>query len=276
MRFKALLAALVLAAIVSVPSSMAACYEIIPAQQGDPISLTLSPTSEMDLLWTTPQSFPSQVPAGTSITGSSTLTFEAPPVTAGMTVAQATTWVNDYNTAHPNTLDLNPADFVGCQIFTITGQITAHPTGKGSYASCIDSCSVYLKVCPRSCPTTETRDLCVSDWTNYMQNSPALTPVEEIAADWQLDVGGTWATGTTFTWTVKEGSTQVGSSHVDTVTSHTFALADFNQPTLGDLERCFTVGVVVTSSGGQTLLTCPSVGSLCLVYDPSNDISISV
>jgi len=112
-----------------------------------------------------------------------------------------------------------------------------------------------------------------------MQNlpSPALTPAEETAADWQLNVGGTWATGTTFTWTVMEGTTKVGGDHVGIdVTSYTFELDDFEDPTLTDLERCFTVGVVVTSSGGQTLLTCPSVGSLCLVYDPSGDISISV
>jgi len=278
MRFKALLAAVFLATIVSVPSSIAACYSIISAQQGDPISLALSPTSEMDLLWTTPQVFPNQAPTGTSITGSSTLTFEAPPVTVGMTLAQATAWRDAYILAHP-TLTPPPAaaSLEGCQIFTITGQITAHPTGKSAYSSCIDSCEVYLIVCPRSCPTTEERDLCISDWTNYMQNNPPLTPAEETAADWQLNVGGTWATGTTFTWTVKEGSTTVGSSHVSTdVTSHTFVLGDFNAPTLSDLERCFTVGVVVTSAGGQTLLTCPNVGSLCLVYDPSGDISISV
>jgi len=155
MKYKYLLAAIVLAVIVSVPSSMAACYSIITAQQGDPISLELSPTSEMDLLWTVAAEFPNQAPTGTSITGSSTLAFEAPPVTAGMTVAEATTWRDAYIAAHP-TLPTPPAaaDLVGCQVFTIAGQITAHPTDKGSYASCIDSCEVYLIVCPRSCPPT--------------------------------------------------------------------------------------------------------------------------
>ena len=229
MKIAAIVAAILIAVFLLVPSSMAACGATINVQPGDPVTLTMTPLGSYDYLWTTP---------GIPSTGTlSTITFEAPVIkTPGSD---------------------------GCQVFTVTGQLTSNVDGK-VYSTCTDQCNVYLHVCPRECPPRDDKGkMCINQYPT---------------AGWAISVPGNYQEDDTFTWTVKE-TTLGGAKDVTLIDtgvkseSHTFVVTDFEAPTNAMPERCYQISLVVTSNNGQILLTCQDVGDICLIYKPTISIN---
>jgi hypothetical protein len=130
---------------------------------------------------------------------------------------------------------------------------------------CKDECTVTIHDCPEQCPPTDYHaDTCI---TNY--------------APWTLTIlpQTTWSSGTTFTWTVTETSDEVWSKTLGPYTDNdavTLQSTDFQAVTVDHPKKCFTVSVVVKDAAGTTILTCDTVGTICLVFDPTVVISSSV
>jgi hypothetical protein len=241
MKLRAIIASILFALFVAVPSSMAACGEIINVKPGDPVTLSMTPDGSYSYTWTITGY--ASLPDETSYF-LRTFLFEAPVI------------------------DPAKADQFGCENIVITGQLITK-VGQTEYAGCSDQCTVTLHVCPRSCPTLESHSLCISTWDAYMAN----TLNDEVLADWQLDVTGSgpWQGNDVFTWTVKDENGNVVGTHVGNSPIQTFGVGDFTPaPTNDDPEQCFFVSLVVKSNAGQELLNCPSVGKVCLIYDPQS------
>lgn len=158
-----------------------------------------------------------------------------------------------------DTITFEAPDVDTCTLYTFTGSMVIDPSILPTPGSCTADCVKIIQVCPRTCPPTEAHaDVCITDYLPWTLTAP------------------TYPAGSTYTWTITE-TTSGQPAWSNTVTggpAHIFVVGNFNAPTNAVPKRCFTVSLVVTSPLGLHLLTCNTMGTICLVYDP-NDISIT-
>ncbi len=157
-----------------------------------------------------------------------------------------------------DTISFEAPDVAVCTDYTFTGSMVIDPSILPTPGSCTADCVRIVRVCQRDCPPLNNHaDVCITDYAPWTLNAP------------------TYAAGSVYTWTITETTSGVSWSNVVTGgPAHVFASTDFNAPTNAVPKRCFTISLVVRSPLGNTLLTCPDVGRICLVYDP-NDIAIT-
>lgn len=183
-------------------------------------------------------------------TGNYVYTWSGPDM-PGLDKTAGSEWFTD-------TISFEAPDVTACTDYTFTGSMVISPSILPTPGSCTADCIRIVKVCPRTCPPTDAHaDVCITDYTPWTLTAP------------------TYPTYSTYTWTITETTPGVTWSNVVTGgPAHIFAATDFHAPTNAVPKRCFTVSLVVRSPLGFHLLTCDTMGTICLVYDP-NDIAIT-
>ena len=254
-----LIIAMAIALVLAIPGAMAqttyGCTQTIPAQEGNVITLTMTPDdADLDYAWTLP---------------------------TGLTLEPTYSSTDRIIKVRVEELDActNP-DYTVLAHMNIKSSILAVP------GDCIDECNIYVHACPVNCPPTDDLgDLCTSDWTEEAS----------VGADglWTLTVypvysggvgSGTWTTGTTFTWKITETSDETWSKTYTASTDSyiNIPLSDFHAVSLDHPKKCFEVDVLVKDARDNTLLNtetttgCNPVGKLCLVFDPTVTVTGSV
>ena len=257
--------AIALALLLVIPGSMAqirSCGATIDAQEGNVVTLTMTPDKTyLDYAWTLP---------------GSGLTMENDPVD---NLPYSTT---------DRIIKVRVDPVTVCTDLTVKAHIQVNSATLASTGDCIDECNVVIHACPADCPPTDgLGTLCTTDWndqTNVGSDGlwtltvyPVYDPITHVGS-------GTWTTGTTFTWKIKETSDQTWS-HTYAATTNNYidlAIGAFDPPTVDHPKKCFRVDVLVKDALGKTLLDtetttgCGAVGTVCLVFDPTVTVTSSV
>jgi len=256
-----LIIAIAIALFLAIPSSMAqttwGCTQTIPAQEGNVITLTMTPDKTfLNYAWTLP---------------------------AGLTLEPTYSLSNRVIKVRVEELDsCTSPDYKVLAHMEVNTNLLSVP------GDCIDECNIYVHACPVNCPPTDDLGtICTTDWTDQTNVGsdglwtltvyPVYDPITHVGS-------GTWTTGTTFTWKITETSDQTWS-HTYAATTNNYidlAIGAFDPPTVDHPKKCFRVDVLVKDALGKTLLDtetttgCGAVGTVCLVFDPTVTVTSSV
>jgi len=246
------LIAIAIALIFAVPSAMATCYETVNAQEGNVVTLEMTPDGSYNYDW--------DLPATTPLIGYET---KVPPYLET-----------------DRTVKVRIPALTACTDYVIDGYMASSLLSAADLGDCVDECTITIHACPVTCPPTDDKgEVCVTNWAT------------KFPSDWTLavspTVGSAWTTGTKFTWTITETSDEVWSKTIGPNTDDNdivIALADIDDDPVENAhpEKCFDVDVKVVDAAGSILLdtladtTCGPIGKVCLVYDPTVSISGSV
>jgi len=236
------------------PNAMAACGDTIEAQEGNVVTLTMTPDGSYNYDW--------DLPLGPTL---------EPTYTESMRV-----------------IKIRIPDLTACTNYVIDGYLESSLLSTADLGDCVDECTVTIHACPLTCPPTDDQgEVCITNWADEFPADWTLTVWPTYSAGTPPVGSGTWTTGTKFTWTITETSDETWSKTIGPNTDDkdiVIALADIDDDPVENAhpEKCFDVDVKVVDAANHVLLdtladtTCGPIGKICLVYDPTVAISGSV
>lgn len=249
-----LIIAMAIALVLTIPGVMAqttyGCTQTIPAQEGNVITLTMTPDKAfLSYTWT--------LPMGLTLEPSYSL--------------------------HDRVIKVRVEELDSCTDYTVHAYMNVNDNLLSVPGDCIDECDIYVHACPVDCPPTDDQGtLCTTDWLDKFPLGSWSLRVYPVYSGTPPVGSGLWTAGTQFSWKITETSDETWSASFGGNSQLGFLLGHFHPPTLDHPKKCFRVDVLVRDERNNVLLDtatttgCNPIGKICLVFDPTVTVTGSV